>query len=518
MRESRSWLLRTLQTHAATQADAAAIVAPGRASLSYGGLLGLVRQTERRLRALGAGHDTRVVTVLPEGPEALTCAVAVASVATAAPLDPAYGVAEATDHISRLNADVVLAPLGAELPAVVAARALGIPVMRVSVAPAGAAGAFHWVDDEAGRLRQRSPTGDRCAFMLQTGGTTGRPKLVALSHRQVAASTESMARAWRLCPGDRSFVAMPMFHVHGLIGAGLTSLATGAGVIFPPALYPPRFGLWIKETRATWMTAAPVIFKMLLQYGRTELAALRRDHGLRFVRSCSAPFPSSLVPEVEELLGVPLIEAYGMTEAAHQIASNPMPPECRKIGSVGRPVGPAVAIIDPNGHRLPHGPAGEIVLRGPTVITRYERDDDATASDDHDAAFVDGWLRTGDLGAFDDDGYLFISGRLKDVINRGGEKIWPTEIEAVLERHHAIIEAAAFPIPHPVLGEAVAAAVVLRRPASVDSKDLSAFVAAHLSASKQPQQFVLLDRLPKTSAGKLDRRRLAATVGETISS
>jgi acyl-CoA synthetase (AMP-forming)/AMP-acid ligase II len=494
--------------------DAFAILAPGRASLSYGDLFALVARTAGRLRALGAGPATRIVTVLPEGPHALTGALAVASAATAAPLDPGYGLAEATDRMARLDADLVVAAAGAELPALRAAEALEIPVVRVAVPPAAPVGVFELEDVGAVALRQRLPERNRPAFLLHTGGSTGRPKLVRLGDGHLAASTASMARAVRLEPGDRSFVVMPMFHVHGLIGAGLTSLSAGAAVIFPPALYPPRFGQWITQTGATWITGAPAIFAVLLQHGRTELAAARHHHRLRFVRSCSAPCPPSLVGELEEVSGVPVLEAYGMTEAAHQIASNPLPPRPRKLGSVGRPTGPEVAIVGPGGQRLPEGTPGEIVLRGPSVVTRYEGEGDTAGGGE--SAFIDGWLRTGDLGVFDDDGYLFIRGRLKDVINRGGEKIWPTEIEVVLEQHHAVLEAAAFGLAHPVLGECVAAAVVGRPPASIDLADLSAFAAARLGAARRPERLVLLDQLPRTAAGKLDRRRLAATVAARV--
>ena len=233
-----------------------------------------------------------------------------------------------------------------------------------------------------------------------------------------------------------------------------------------------------------------------------------RRHPLRFIRSSSSSMPPQVIREIEDIFQAPLIESYGMTEATHQMASNPLPPGVRKPGTVGRPAGPEVAIMDEAGTLLPAGETGEIVIRGPNVTAGYENNPKANAE-----AFTNGWFRTGDQGVIDAEGYISITGRLKEIINRGGEKISPREVDEVLMDHPAVAQVVCFGMPHPKLGEEVAAAVVLREGLQATERELQAFVGEHLADFKVPRKILFMPEIPKGATGKLQRIGLAAKLG-----
>ena len=350
------------------------------------------------------------------------------------------------------------------------------------------------------------------ALVLHTSGTTSRPKMVPLTHGNLAASARHVGRALALGPGDRCLNVMPLFHIHGLVAATLASLAADASVVCTPGFAAADFLGWLDRLRPTWYTAVPTMHQAVLAATRGEPRATT----LRLIRSSSAPLPRRTMAELERVFGVPVIEAYGMTEAAHQMTSNPLPPRPRKPGSVGVAAGPEVAVADDAGALLPAGATGEVVIRGPNVTPGYAANPAANA-----AAFTpDGWFRTGDQGALDADGYLFLSGRLKELINRGGEKVSPIEVDEALMAHPAVAQALAFAIPHPTLGEEVAAAVVLHAAsAAVDGtprvaeRELRAFAAARLPYFKVPRRVVVVDAIPKGATGKLQRIGLAARLG-----
>ena len=370
-------------------------------------------------------------------------------------------------------------------------------------------GAFSLVGAETGRSVDGAlapSTGD--AFILSTSGTSSRPKLVPLTHAAVCLSAYNVGATLALAPRDRLLNVLPLFHVHGLVSGVVAALAAGSSAVCTAGFDAAAFCGWLKEFRPTWYTAVPAIHQAVLSAARVDPRSARQS-SLRVIRSASSSLPPSVTEGLEALFGVPVIDTYGMTEAASQIAANPL--ERRKPGSVGQPAGPEIAIMDSEGRRLPAGKRGEIALRGPTITRGYDNDPAATAS-----AFRDGWFRTGDLGYLDADGYLFIVGRIKEIINRGGQKVAPAEVEQALLSHPDVVDAAAFPIFHRRLGEDVAAAVVLRPDAKVTAHGLRDFARERLARYKVPGLIRIVPAIPKGPAGKIKRAELVAALAMTL--
>src|SRR6266536_926911 len=437
---------------------APALVVPGGPRLTYQELRDEVRRGAEVLAGLGLRQDRAVAMVFENGPEAVVLFLAAAMVAGAAPLNPTYTEAE----------------------------------LR-----------FYLEDVAAGALVVQ-PGGDDVALVLHTSGTTGRPKRVPLRHRNLTASAANTAATYQLGPGDVSLCVMPLFHVHGLVASALSALATGGTVVVPAPFSPLTFWPALREHRPTWYSAVPTIHRMVLARARDGRPA--GTETLRFVRSCSAALAPELMAETERRLGAPALEAYGMTEACHQIASNPLPPAARRPGSVGLGTGVEVAVLDDGGAPLPSGTPGQVAIRGPNVIDGSAANPQANAE-----SFIGGWFRTGDQGLLDERGYLTLTGRIKELINRGGEKISPREIDEVLLRHPAVAEAVAFGTPHPTLGEEVAAAVVLQGEAS--ERELLSHCREQLAAFKVPRKLHVVEAIPRTATGKVQRRKVAEAVG-----
>jgi len=487
--------------------DAEAIGAPGRPALTYPGLRAHVEATVARLNALGIGRNDAVAIVLPNGPEMASAFVAIGAGATTAPLNPGYRHDEFHFYLSDLEAKLLVVEEGSTSPALGVAAELGIEVATLRVAPGAPAGVF----ELEGNARTPRTTGfagpDDTALVLHTSGTTSRPKIVPLSQANVCASAANVAASIALTPADRCLNIMPLFHIHGLIAAVLASLHAGACVNCTPGFNALHFFRWLEEVDPTWYTGVPTMHQAIL--GRASRnREIIEEARLRLIRSSSASLPPQVMAELEETFGAPVIEAYGMTEAAHQMASNPLPPRARKPGSVGLAAGPEVAVMDEAGTLLPPGSVGEIVIRGSNVTAGYKNNDKANAE-----AFAHGWFRTGDQGVVDDEGYLRLTGRLKEIINRGGEKISPREVDEVLLDHPAIAQVVTFAVPHPKLGEDVAAAVVLVEGAEADEQSVRAFAAEHLADMKVPRKIIFLDEIPKGATGKLQRIGLAEKLG-----
>jgi acyl-CoA synthetase (AMP-forming)/AMP-acid ligase II len=495
-------------------ADAIAISTPpseaaGRPPLTHGALRDLARATAQALASHGVGRGDRLAIVLPNGPEMAAAFVTVAWGATTAPLNPAYRAEEFDFYLGDLGAGAILLAAGTDGPAAAVARARGLPVLRLTPSDA-ATGAFTIEAEGAtGRpSRDPGPAGaDDVALILHTSGTTSRPKIVPLSQRNLAASARHIGRALALVPGDRCLNMMPLFHIHGLIAAVTSSLAAGAEVCCAPGFDALKAFRWLDESRPTWFTAVPTMHQALLARAERNQAILDRLR-LRLIRSSSASLPPQVMTALEAAFGCPVIESYGMTEATHQMASNPLPPGARKPGSVGVAAGPEVAIMDPEGRLLAAGVDGEVVIRGPNVTTGYENNPKANAE-----GFTAGWFRTGDQGHLDDEGYLWLTGRLKEMINRGGEKVSPLEVDTVLMDHPAVAQVVTFAMPHPKLGEEVAAVVVTREGVSVSERELRDFVAGRLADFKVPRKILFMDEIPKGATGKLQRIGLAAKLG-----
>ncbi|CDX15569.1 4-coumarate--CoA ligase-like 10 [Mesorhizobium sp. ORS 3324] len=488
--------------------DAPAILAPDRTVLSHAGLRRLIHETVARLNALGIGRGDRVAIVLPNGPEMATAFIAVASAAATAPLNPAYRADELDFYLSDIGVKAILVGRDEQGPSVDVAERLGIPVLRLVVPVGAPAGAFIIEGDPVGPTASSGLAEDSdTALLLHTSGTTSRPKLVPLSHANLAASAANIGATLGLTPTDRCLNIMPLFHIHGLIAAVLSSLAAGGSVFCTPGFNALRFFQWLSDAKPSWYTAVPTMHQAILPRAARNPEQLA-EAKLRFVRSSSASLPAQVMAELEATFGCPVVEAYGMTEAAHQMASNRLPPGLRKPGSVGAAAGPEVAVMAPDGRLLKPGEIGEIVIRGPNVTAGYEKNPDANAS-----AFAHGWFHTGDQGVLDEDNYLRVTGRLKEIINRGGEKISPLEVDGVLMDHPAVAQVVTFAMPHDKLGEEVAAAIVLREGQSASEADIRGFAATRLADFKVPRKVVILDEIPKGATGKLQRIGLAAKLG-----
>ncbi len=494
-------ILDLLNEAARQHPGAPALLAPSRAALSFEGLRLQTVETIAALRGFGIGADDKVAVVLPNGPEMAAAAVAVASAAICAPLNPAYGVEEFRFYLSDLQARALLLPAGQEGPARSVARELGIRCLDVRWDERGPAGRFELAGGEglSGHGGSSPPDADDIALVLHTSGTTSRPKIVPLTHGNLCSSARNISRALQLSAQDRCLNIMPLFHIHGIVAALLASLAAGGSVACTPGYRDGQFLPWLDEFNPTWTTAVPSMYQAILaEVARAPAGTAAKR--LRFARSSSAPLPPAVMRELEAVLQAPVIEAYGMTEAAHQMASNPMPPGARKPGSVGVAAGPELAIMDEAGTLLPVGTTGEIVIRGDNVTHGYGSNPEANAK-----AFTAGWFRTGDQGFMDAERYVFLTGRLKEIINRGGEKVSPREVDEALLEHPAVGQAVAFAVQHETLGEDIAAAVVLRAGANETGEQIRAFLFGRLAEFKIPSQLVIVDAIPKGATGKVQR-------------
>jgi len=494
----------------AGERSSAAVRAPGRKPLTYGRLRSLVGRTVRGLNTVGIGRNDRVAIALDNGPEVATAFVAVAAGATAVPLNPALRADAFEFYLVDLKAKAMIVKAGDESPSRLAAARLGIPIVELRPKPESGAGDFALEATSRISARGGSPgmaEPDDIALVLHTSGTTSRPSIVPLTQRNIAASARQIATSLKLCPLDRCLNIMPLFHIHGLMAGVGASLAAGASVFCAPGFNALRFFSWMEELEPTWYTAVPTMHQAILARARGNRRIIDRVQ-LRFLRSASAPLLTQVMTELENVFRAPVIEAYGMTEAAHQIASNPLPPGPRKPGTVGVAAGPEVAIIDEHGRQLPASTPGEVAVRGLNVTCGYENNPAANAR-----AFTHGWFRTGDQGMLDEQGYLRLTGRLKEIINRGGEKVSPLEVDEVLMDHPAVAQVVTFALPHHHLGEEVAAAVVVRDGQSISDRELREFASRRLADFKVPRKIVFLNEIPKGATGKLQRIGLAAKLG-----
>jgi oxalate---CoA ligase len=464
--------------------------------VSYKALAGQIERLSGRLRNAGLKPGDSLAIVLPNSLEFLVIFLALTHARLiAAPLNPADKLDELRFLMEDAQVRAVVAE-GANVAVREAAAGLGLPIWQPRVDSRGVV--------ELPELPQGSRTGldapnpDDVALFAYTSGTTGRPKCVPLTHANVLWSSRNIAEHYALTAADRSLVVLPLFHGHGLIGATLSTLASGGSVVVPPRFSASEFWRLFGEHRATWYSAVPTIHQVLLARADSDGAP---HSGPRFIRSCSAPLAPTILTNLENRFGAPVLEAYGMTEASHQVATNPLPPLVHKPGTVG--LSAEISIIDENGRHLAAKSSGEVVVRGPNVMRGYRNNPEANA-----AAFTDGWFRTGDIGEVDNDGYLALIGRIKELINRGGEKISPEEVETVLLQHPAVAEAAVFGVPDPKYGEEVSAAVVPRGTATAEQ--LQRYCRTRLADFKVPKQIHLVSAITKNAMGKVQRRDLTA--------
>ncbi len=480
-----------------------ALVLPeGGPAVTYSSLRNQVELLAATLQTLGLGRGDRVAMALPNGIEVITAFLAItAAAATAAPLNPAYTAEEFRFYLEDIEAKALIVPPGGGEQARGAAPA-GTLLIETLLSPNGQV-RFEVAGASPLPYKQTDPQSDDVALFLHTSGTTSRPKGVPLSHANLLASAANVTATYALTPGDVSLCVMPLFHVHGLVASTLATLRSGGTVVVPSRFSASAFWPAVKAHRVTWYTAVPTIHQVLLTRADEDRAPAPGTSGLRFIRSCSSALAPATMASLEARFGCPVLEAYGMTEAAHQMASNPLPPDPRRPGSVGRGTGVQIAIMDEAGTLLSVGSQGEVVIQGPNVTRGYHNNPAANA-----AAFTNGWFRTGDQGILDAADYLTLVGRLKELINRGGEKISPREIDDALLTHPAVAEAVCFGIPDAKYGEEVAAAVVLRGEAS--EADLAAYCRERLAAFKVPKTIYLVTQIPRTATGKIQRRAVAA--------
>jgi acyl-CoA synthetase (AMP-forming)/AMP-acid ligase II/thioesterase domain-containing protein/acyl carrier protein len=501
---------------ASLDGTAVALFAPGRDPLTYRRLLEQVDQTVHELELAGIRLGDRVAIVLPNGPEMAVAFLAIAAIGACAPLNPFYIANELDHYLADLNPNALIVGAGMDAPAPAVAHKRGIPVIALSPRLDDAAGTFSLQRFQSAAPHCTGIAGSNdIALLLHTSGTTSLPKLVPLTQSNLCHSAHSIAASLGLTTRDRCLNVMPLFHIHGLIGALLSSLSVGASVVCTPGFSAQQFFDWLLELQPSWYTAVPTMHATILARA-AQIHPELSECSLRFIRSCSAALPPQVMTRLEQLFSVPVVEAYGMTEASHQIAINPLPPGRRKPGSVGLPTGTDVAIMDQGGKLLGPNQTGAIVIRGENLTPGY--------IGVPGGGYIDGlegghgqspgqWFATGDQGLFDDDGYLVITGRTKEMINRGGETISPREIEEALLGHPAVLEAVVFALPDARLGEDIGAAAVLRDGEFIGERELRDYVATKLSYFKLPRRILFLPAIPKGPTGKVQRIGLAEKLG-----
>jgi acyl-CoA synthetase (AMP-forming)/AMP-acid ligase II len=469
--------------------------------LTYGQAADRVQALAGSFAAAGVRRGDRVALALPNGPDFVLLLLAVsAGAAAAAPLNPAYTESEYIFFLKDIAPRLFLIPASAPGPALAAAEATGTRVLTVRSVPGGPPALLAQGQPVAPGPSFERGGPDDVAVVLHTSGTTSRPKQVPLRQRNLMSSARTIAAHYRLGTSDISFCVMPLFHVHGLVASAFATLSTGGTVIAPRRFTPHRFWQQARDHGATWLSAGPTLHRMILD----KADAAGPPASLRFVRSCSSALSPALLDRAESCYGVPMLEAYGMTEASHQMASNPLPPARRVPGSVGVPTGTEIGVVAPDGSFLPDGQAGEVVIRGPGVMSGYVSNPAATAE-----AFYGEWFRTGDRGVLRD-GYLCLEGRLKEMIIRGGENIAPAEIEEILMTHPAVADAVCFGVADDKYGELVSAAVTLAGDA--ESTALIDYCRGRLAPFKVPATIHVLAEIPRTATGKVQRRRVAEFV------
>lgn len=485
-------------------AKTAAVAAGGGPPISYDQLRLQVASLAATLGKLGIGRGDRVAIALPNGIEMLVSFLAASVAGTAAPLNPAYKLEEFRFYLDDTGARaLIVPPQGAHEAR--AAAGDNILIIEADLDSLGNV-RFQAATPKPSKASHCNPGPADIALILHTSGTTSRPKRVPLSHANLMVSARTVAATYGLSPTDVSLCVMPLFHVHGLVASTLATLSTGGTVVLVPRFNPLSFWSLVRDNRATWYSAVPTIHQLLLSRSKRNARPSGAEL-LRFVRSCSSALSPQIMAEMENTFGVPVLEAYGMTEAAHQMASNPLPPGPRQPGTVGLATGVEIAILNEQGDLLPAGTRGEVSIKGSSVFGGYEENPEANA-----ASFTNGWFRTGDEGFLDTAGYLTLVGRIKELINRGGEKVAPREIDEALAAHPAVAEAVCFAIADRVYGEEVAAAVVLK--GAVTEAELIKHCKELLADFKCPKVVYIVDAIPRTATGKIQRRIVASEMAK----
>ena len=481
-----------------------AVIIPDGPAVSYAEFGDEIERAAELLAGAGVQPGRAVSIALPNGLDFLIAFLAVARAgAIAAPLNPAYTADEFGFYMKDAEAQLAILPPG-EHAARDAATRLGVPTIEAALNDVGKIVLTRGGDTLTARRDAPPPSSDDIALFLHTSGTTSRPKGVPLTHGNLAASIANIKRTYALTPDDVAMVVMPLFHVHGLIGVSLSTLNSGGSLVVPPRFSASRFWADRQAAAATWYSAVPTIHQILLARADDDDAP---HSSFRFIRSCSSALAPAVFEQLEARFGAPVLEAYGMTEASHQMSSNLLPPGARMPGTVGKGTGVEIGIMDDAGNLMDTGERAEVVIKGDNVTRGYHNNPQANAE-----AFTNGWFRTGDQGFLDADGTLTLTGRIKELINRGGEKISPLEVDAALLQHPSVAEAVCFGVPDAKYGEAVQAAVVCS--GGVDEAAIRAYCGERLAGFKVPDRVYIVDTLPRNATGKIQRRHIAAMFGE----
>jgi len=492
---------RIIEKNALNTPDAIALIAPTRRSLTYAELHTQVEVVVSTLNGLGIGRNDRVAVVLPNGSDMATAFIALIAGATCVPLNPELRVNEFEYLFTTLNIDALIIQSDITSPARGVAQVKGIPMIELRSKEV--AGIFELSGTKTSNLRKGGYTNlDDVALVMHTSGTTAKPKIVPLTQKNLISSAGNHIRTLHLSKNDCCINLMPLFHIHGLVSVLLSSLVAGASVVCLPGFDCQKFYSWLEEYSPTWYSASPTIHQGVLDCIKLSSNQVKK-FPFRFIRSAAAPLPNTVMEALENILNVPVIEAYGMTEASGQICSNPLPPRKCIPRSVGLAAGPQVVIINEKGDELQSGHLGEVIIRGESVMDAY-----ASAPEANKDSFINGWFRTGDLGEWNADGYLFIKGRIKEIINRGGNKVVPREVDDALMMHPEVVEAVTFGIKHRTLGEDVVTAIVPIKENSVSANDIRAFAFLVLADFKVPSHVEIVEKIPRSATGKPQYQKL----------
>ena len=472
--------------------------------LSYKDLKLFIDKISKQLAGNGLSNKDRAAIVLPNGPYMASSFLAISSYMSAAPLNPSYKSEEYEFYLKDLNPKIVLVEKNSENPVVDVAKKLKIELCEINPEKDGPSGIFNIYEKES---EYSLPDENDEALVLHTSGTTSRPKIVPLTNKNIFSSAENISKSLNLSENDHCLNIMPLFHIHGLIAILASSMKAGASVCASNGFNAIKFLDIAKSEKITWYSGVPTMHQAILLRARRNLE-IAKVLKLRLIRSSSASLPPAVFKDLNDVFSCPVIEAYGMTEATHQMTSNPLPPKQQKAGFVGLPAGPEVCIMNENGEVLKQGDEGEVCIKGENVTLGYDNNEEANKT-----SFTNGWFRTGDQGYFDNEGYLKISGRLKEIINKGGEKISPLEVDNVLMDHPLIDQAVCFGYEDKMLGENIASAIIIKSGETCSENDVLEYAQEKLAKFKIPKKIFFVEEIPKGATGKLQRNVLAKKFG-----
>ncbi len=481
-----------------------ALTSESQSKLSYEDLKLFIDKISKQLAGNGLSNKDRAAIVLPNGPYMASSFLAISSYMSAAPLNPSYKSEEYEFYLKDLNPKIVLVEKNSENPVVEVAKKLKIELCEINPENDGPSGIFDIYKKES---EYSLPNESDEALVLHTSGTTSRPKIVPLTNKNIFSSAENISKSLNLSENDHCLNIMPLFHIHGLIAILASSMKAGASVCASNGFNAIKFLDLAKSEKITWYSGVPTMHQTILLRAHRNLE-IAKGLKLRLIRSSSASLPPAVFNDLNDVFSCPVIEAYGMTEATHQMTSNPLPPKQQKAGFVGLPAGPEVCIMNENGEVLKQGDEGEVCIKGENVTLGYDNNEEANKK-----SFTNGWFRTGDQGYFDKEGYLKISGRLKEIINKGGEKISPLEVDNVLMDHPFIDQAVCFGYDDKMLGENIASAIIIKSGETCSENDVLQYAQEKLAKFKIPKKIFFVEEIPKGATGKLQRNVLAKKFG-----